>query len=395
MNRFLRSLAPLRRISWTMLVAMLLLTAIGVAFVYSACLIREEASLQRLYLQHAQLAAVALVGLLALACIDFRSVLRWSPLFYLASILLLVAVLAKGEERLGAQRWIFGIQPSELAKIATILLLARFLGRKDATRGPGELLLAGLFVAIPAGLILLQPDIGTALVMAPVLLAMLFAAGTAPKTLLCCVLAALLLAGGVLGSIAALEKPDLDPALRKPLSAATSFLDDYQRKRLLVYLYPERDPHGMAWNKRQSEIAVGSGGRTGKGFLKGDQNLLGYLPQQVSFNDFIFSVLAEETGFRGAAVVLLLFLCILLPGLWTAARSKDAAGRLLCVGVVALIASHVFVNIAMTVGMVPITGLPLPFISYGRTFLLSMYIALGLVQSVAAHRDREDDARNA
>lgn len=389
----LARLAPLRRISWTMLASMLLLTAIGVAFVYSACSIREEASLQRLYLQHAQLAAFGLACMFGLAFADYRKILRWSPAFFLVALLLLAAVLVAGETRLGARRWVFGIQPAELAKLAVVMLLAHFLGRDGATRGPGEFAIALAIVALPAGLILMQPDLGTALVLGPVCLAMLFAAGTAPKTLLCSVLAAALVAGGTLGAIVALEKPDLKPALRKPLAAATSFLSDYQKRRLLVYLFPERDPHGMAWNKRQSEIAVGSGGMKGKGFLKGDQNMLGYLPQQVSSNDFIFSVLAEETGFRGAAVVLLLFLGILAPGLWAAARCADASGRLLCVGVSTLVFSHVFVNIAMTVGLVPITGLPLPFISYGRTFLLSMYLALGLAQSVAVHGRAEETGR--
>lgn len=375
----------LRRMSWTMLACTLLLTAIGVAFVYSACSIREEASLHRLYLQHAESAVAGLVLSLGIACVDFRRILRFSALFYLGALLLLVAVLLVGETRLGARRWVFGIQPAELAKLATIMLAAQFLGREGATRGIWEFAAVLGIVAVPAGLILIQPDLGTTLVLGPVCLAMLFVAGTAPRALLCSLLAAGLVAGGTLGAIVALEKPDLPEAARKPLAAATSFLSDYQKKRLLVFLFPERDPHGMAWNKRQSEIAVGSGGRTGKGFLKGDQNMLGYLPQQVSANDFIFSVLAEETGFRGASAVLLLFLGILVPGLWVGARCLDASGRILCAGIVALVFSHVFVNIAMTIGLVPITGLPLPFISYGRTFLLSMYLALGLVQSVAVH----------
>ncbi len=395
MTSILSRLASLRRMSWTMLACMLLLTAIGVAFVYSACSIREEASLHRLYLQHAELAVAGLAMMIGIACVDYRTIIRFSPVFYCGALLLLVAVLLVGETRLGARRWVFGIQPAELAKLATIMALAQFLGREGATRGIGEFAIVLGIVAIPAGLILKQPDLGTTLVLGPVCLAMLFVAGTAPRALLCSLLAAGLVAGGTLGAIVALEKPDLPAAARKPLETATSFLSDYQKKRLLVFLFPERDPHGMAWNKRQSEIAVGSGGRNGKGFLKGDQNMLGYLPQQVSSNDFIFSVLAEETGFRGASVVLLLFLGILLPGLWAGARCIDATGRILCAGIVTLVFSHVFVNIAMTVGLVPITGLPLPFISYGRTFLLSMYLALGLVQSVAVHGRAGEAGRTA
>lgn len=384
----------LRRMSWTMLFCMLALSAIGVAFVYSACSIREEASLHRLYIQHAESALAGLALAIGAAFVDFRRILRYSPLFYAGSLALLVAVLVVGETRLGARRWVFGIQPAEVAKLATVMLVARFLGREGATRGIGEFAAVVGIVAVPAALILKQPDLGTTLVLGPVCLAMLFTAGTAPRALLCSLLAACIVGGGTLGAIVALERPGLPEAARKPLVAATSFLSDYQKKRLLVFLFPERDPHGMAWNKRQSEIAVGSGGRTGKGFLKGDQNMLGYLPQQVSSNDFIFSVLAEETGFRGASTVLALFLGILLPGLWVGARCLDASGRILCAGIVTLVFSHVFVNIAMTVGLVPITGLPLPFISYGRTFLLSMCIALGLVQSVAVHGRAGEDGRD-
>ncbi len=381
-------LARLRRINPILLASMVVLIAVGVAFVYSACSIREEASLHRLYLQHAQLGLAGLGLYLALAYADFRLAVRLGWLVYAVSLILLVAVLLVGDVRLGARRWVFGIQPSEIAKIATILVLAQYLGRREASGSWREFVVALLIVALPAALVLHQPDLGTALVFAPVCLAMLFAAGTAPRALLAAVLLAVLLAASVLGTLVLLERKDLRPAWRPPLERSLSFLDGYQRRRLLVYLFPERDPHGMAWNKRQSEIAVGSGGRWGKGFLKGDQNLLGYLPQQVSANDFVFSVLAEETGFAGSMGVLLLFLGILLPGLAVAAACRECSGRLLCVGVVTLVFSHVFVNIAMTVGLVPVTGVPLPFISYGRTFMLSMLVGLGLVQSVAVHGHR-------
>ena len=159
---------------------------------------------------------------------------------------------------------------------------------------------------------------------------------------------------------------------------------------LAAFLFPDKDLHGSGYNRRQSEIAVGSGGAWGKGYLKGEQYMLGYLPPSVSSNDFIFAVLAEETGFAGSLTVLLLFLGVLSSGLWVAFRCQNDMGRLFCVGVVSLVFSHMFINIAMTIGIMPITGLPLPFISYGRTFMLTMMVALGLVQSVSIHgRDAE------
>ncbi len=234
-----------------------------------------------------------------------------------------------------------------------------------------------------------QPDLGTALVFGPILLLMLFAAGTSPRTWVAMVVAGLLAVAIVLGSILAQENPKTTDGIRRLSRQATFFLNDYQRDRLVDVLHPDRDPLNLGWNRRQSQIAVGSGGLWGKGYLKGDQNLLGYLPQQVSANDFIFSVLAEEKGYVGSVCVLLLFAGVVFASLYAAATSRDGTGRLLGVGVAALFFCHVFINIAMTIGLLPVTGLPLPFISYGRTFMLTAIIASGLLQSVAVHVRRE------
>jgi len=188
----------------------------------------------------------------------------------------------------------------------------------------------------------------------------------------------------LLGLLLASEREGVSPPTRERIRKIVP-LSAYQRDRLVVFLYPDRDLFGRGWNKRQSEIAVGSGGFWGKGYLKGDQNLLGYLPASVASNDFIFSVLAEETGFVGSMIVLLLAAGILFPTLAVAYGCQDGAGRLLCVGVATVTFCHQFVNIGMTVGLLPVTGLPLPFISSGRTFLLTMMTAYGLVQSVAVH----------
>jgi len=173
---------------------------------------------------------------------------------------------------------------------------------------------------------------------------------------------------------------------------AMTQLKPHQVRRLQVFLFPDKDLHGSGYNRRQSEIAVGSGGAWGKGYLKGEQYMLGYLPPSVSSNDFIFAVLAEEAGFAGSLTVLLLFLGLLGSGLWVAFRCQNDTGRLFCVGIITLTFSHMFINIAMTIGMMPITGLPLPFISYGRTFMLTMMAAFGIVQSVSIY-GRESETR--
>jgi len=367
------------------------LIVIGVAFVYSACSVRDDPDLRMLYMRHAEVGVAGLAVYLLLAWSNYRAVLRWSCPFFAFCLLLLLLVPFVGETTMGARRWLFGIQPSEPAKLAIIMLLAWLFGRRGANRGVWGFALALVLVGVPAALILLQPDLGTAMVLVPTVFAMLFAANVAPRLLWSCVLAGVAAAAVILSVVYAAEKADLPLERREALIAATH-LKPHQVKRLQVFLFPDKDLHGSGYNRRQSEIAVGSGGVWGKGYLKGEQYMLGYLPPSVSSNDFIFAVLAEEAGFAGSLTVLLLFLGLLWSGLWVAFRCQDDTGRLFCVGVITLIFSHMFINIAMTIGMMPITGLPLPFISYGRTFMLTMMAALGLVQSVSIH-GRESETR--
>ena len=388
---FKERIARFRNLNPLLLACMLGQTAIGVMFVYSACSIREDADLQMLYMRHAEVGVLGLVLYLLAAWVDFRSVLRLSWLFYAGCFVLLALVPLIGEETMGARRWLFGIQPSEPAKLAIIMLLAWLFGRREANRGVPAFFLTLLLVGAPALLILLQPDLGTAMVLVPTVLAMLFAANVAARLFWTFLLTGLLAAGVVMGVIYAAEREDMPQERRDALIHATH-LKPHQVKRLQVFMFPDKDLHGSGYNRRQSEIAVGSGGAWGKGYLKGEQYMLGYLPPSISSNDFIFSVLAEEAGFAGSVTVLLLFLGLLWSGLWVAFRCRDDTGRLFCVGVVTLIFSHMFINMAMTIGMMPITGLPLPFISYGRTFMLTMMAALGLVQSVSIH-GRESESK--
>ena len=388
---FKEVISHVRRLNPLLLASMVGLTLIGVAFIYSSCSVREDPDLQKLYMRHAEIAVLGLAVYLAAAWFDYRQVLRWSWLFYGVCLVLLALVPVIGEETMGAKRWLFGMQPSEPAKLAMIMILAWLFGRRETARGPLMFLLTLALAAVPGVLILMQPDLGTAMVLVPTVLAMLFAANVAPRMLWGSVLIGVVAAGLVMGAIYAAERPDLPQERREALIHATH-LKDHQVRRLQVFMFPDKDLHGSGYNRRQSQIAVGSGGFNGKGYLKGEQYMLGYLPPSVSSNDFIFAVLAEEAGFRGSLIVLLLFLGLLWPGLWVAFRCQDDTGRLFCVGVVSLVFCHMFINIAMTIGMMPITGLPLPFISYGRTFMLTMMLALGLVQSVSVH-GREPETR--
>ena len=382
---------PLRRLNWPLLAGMCLLIATGTAFIYSACSIRDGDRLQELYRLHAGSALAGLALYLMLAGFNYQTLLRWSWVLYLGAVALLAAVLVAGTSQMGARRWVFGVQPSEIAKLAVILFIAWFLGRRGAFRDVAAYAITLGVVAVPVLLVLRQPDLGTALVFVPTVLAMLFTANVSPRAFWLTLAGGAVVIGLVVAIIAVVETRKLSPRTEAGLRQATC-LTEYQQDRIANFLFPERNPHGGAWNKRQSEIAVGSGGVWGKGYRKGDQNLLGYLPPSVSSNDFIFSVLAEEAGFAGSLVVLALYALVIGATLAVAFQCPDDVGKLLCVGVAVMMFSHVFVNIAMTIGLLPVTGLPLPFISYGRTCLLTMMAALGLVQSVAIH-GRDSAAR--
>ena len=383
-----RLLDLLRRVNWVLLGATLALAVAGVAFVKSACESREEAVVQMAWKGQAEFAVLGIFLMAALAFFDYRRWVRLAPWAYGAVLVALVLVLIPGigEEIMGARRWLFGLQPSEPAKLAVIILLAWLLGKgKDWIRTVGGLITCLLLTAVPAALILAEPDLGTALVLGPTVLAMLFAARVSPR-LLCAGLVVLVLAVGYEMTMVKVAMAEDTPPERRELLLKYTGLREHQVERLETFLYPERDRLGNGYNVYQSEIAVGSGGVWGKGYGQGVQHRLQYLPPSVSMNDFIFPVMAEETGFAGAVTLLLVYLLgIFVPGLIIGMRCHDDVGRLLCVGVVTLLFCHVFINIGMTVRIVPITGLPLPFISQGGTFMLVMMMAMGVLQSVAIH----------
>jgi rod shape determining protein RodA len=244
-----------------------------------------------------------------------------------------------------------------------------------------------LFVltGVPLLLVLKEPDLGSSLVFVPIVMGMMFAAGSAAKPMMMVVLSGVAAVLLVLGVVALPERLGMS-AERQERFFKAIHLTEYQRDRIEVFLEPGKDPMGTGWNRRQSEIAVGSGGLTGKGFKKGTQNILGFLPRTVAPTDFIFSVIAEETGFAGAMTVAGLYGVLVLCGLYSAMMARDKMGRMLCVGAVTMVFTHAFVNMAMTIGLLPIVGIPLPLVSYGGTFMVITLVALGLVQSVHVRR---------
>lgn len=380
------------RFSWAGLFLFLLmavLLAIGVATINSACAVREGSVRYLHVLQMRRWIPAGFATFAVLSLVPYRKLVDFAALPYLVAIVLLVLVLVPGigVERFHARRWLFGFQPSEFAKFAVLLAIAFLLTSTTVERSAAKLATVALAIAAPLGLIACQPDLGTAVVLIPVVGSMLFVAGTAPRFLAVTTLACILAAALFLGAILVPETMPEGSSARTRIEHVTdSFIFPHWKKRVVAFAFPDRDPLGAGWNRRQSEIAVGSGGRWGKGYLNGTQNILGFLPRAVSSTDFIFSVYAEESGFVGSVVLLslygLLFTFIAAIGI----RCGDTVGRLLCTGVLALLGFHVFVNIAMTIGRVPITGLPLPFLSYGGTFTISTMAMLGLVESVALHR---------
>lgn len=380
--------------------AMLALAGIGLSFIYSAQLSTAQSD----WVKQLVFMTIGAGLYIAVSLIDYRfwiSVIHW---FYLACIILLLVVLIPGigQEVYGAQRWLdFGfisLQPSEPAKAAVLLMTATVIIRSQigtVQQSWGVLGKLALAVGLPMFLILLQPDLKSAIVLPPMVFSMLYVSKLSTRFFAGALGAFLLIVGVVAWDSASYMKFMDDNKLsyvndRGKYQATTWVpLKDYQRNRIISFIAPDKiDPMGIGWNQRQSLISVGSGGLVGKGWTQGTQAQLGYLPRSVAHNDFIFSVIAEEKGFLGSLTVLGLFGIVMFNGVRIAGLARDRFGTLLVIGVTVLFAVHVFVNIAMTIGLVPITGIPLPFISYGGSFVLSCCLLQGLVQSV--YRFRKD-----
>ena len=379
------------RFNWLLFASMLALAAIGVVAIWSTGNARSEAVFHGMWRSTLATSAVGLALYFLLAFFDYRRYLGLvSVPAYVASVAFLVLVLFAGSSVYGGRRWLWFFQPSEVSKLCVIALIACLFGASGEAlaalrRSFGGFVLAAALVGVPAFLILAEPDLGTALTLLPAVLAMLLVSGVWRRGLLTIVALGMVAALTLLGAVYEAEKPGVTPARREAILRYVP-LKPHQLRRVRVFLFPEADLKGAGYNLRQAKISIGSGGFSGKGIGKGETNHLKYLPQAISMNDFIFCVYAEETGFVGSVALLSLFGLLLLSCCRVAWVAGDGRGRLFAVGFSTLIFAHVYINIAMSIGLVPITGLPLPLISSGRTFLVTVMCGLGIVQSISLHR---------
>ncbi|MBE6403835.1 MAG: rod shape-determining protein RodA [Lentisphaeria bacterium] len=354
------------------LIVMLLLLSAGVLFIYTT---GEQigSQLSRSFWKK-QLAwiFIGFIAYIAAARCDYRKLIPWVWFYYLFSVAMLILVLFVGVKVNGATSWIdlkfMRLQPSEFAKLGVIWFLAAMHGNMlfKISKLP-HILLSLAALGVPVVLIAIEPDFGSAAVLAPVGAVMVFTAGINWKYLAIAGAAMVLIAG----ALTANELLEIRPLLK-----------NYQRERIKTFLNPERDLAHRGYNAYQSRLAVGSGGMWGKGLGQGTQNPLGFLPRKVSNNDFIFSVIAEETGFAGAVTLITAYILLLYTVLRSAFFAADSFARQSGIGIAMLIFVHLFINIGMSIGVTPITGLPLPFLSYGGSFVVSMMLALGFMQSV-------------
>jgi rod shape determining protein RodA len=346
-----------------LILSALLLAAIGLATVHSA-----SAELPVDYLpRQAAWVAVGLVLLVISMSIDYHVLLDFSVVLYGLGLVSLIAVLLVGVERGGAANWLqigpWQFQPSEFAKLATALFLARYLaGINLRVLELRQIVIAVVIVGVPMVLVAVEPDKGGAAMYAPLLAGMLLVAGLRLRLLITAILVALALGSGIW----------------------MFGMRGYQRQRVITYLAPESDPLGAGYQVRQSKIAVGSGKLLGKGYMRGSQSQLRFLPAR--HTDFVLAVLAEEWGFLGVATVLALYGIYISSAARIAIRARDRAGILLVVGLLSITCFHVLYNSAMVVGFVPITGIPVPFLSYGGSFTMISFIATGIILGVDLRR---------
>jgi rod shape determining protein RodA len=365
---------PIRHLDPILLLVVVVLMAAGLLLIYSATNRSLEAIGEdpALYLKRqATFAALGVVAVLVMASVDYRFLKVYAGMIYTAAIVLLVLVRTPlGTAVKGSQRWfeLFGFQltPSEFGKVALIVMLAAFLS--EIRRSGNELSLQDVYRAtaiagLPALLVFLQPDLGTSIVLATIVVGVLVVAGARARHLALLALTALVLV------VAALQ---------------TGLVREYQLERVRALFDPANVSESARWNREQAEIAIGSGGLTGLGYLRGTQTNLDFVPEQ--HTDFIFTVAGEEFGFVGAVTLLLLFAALLWRALRIAQLAKDRFGTYVAVGIASMFAIQVFVNVGMTVGIMPITGLALPFVSYGGSSLLANAIAVGMLLNIHIRR---------
>jgi rod shape determining protein RodA len=354
----------IRDIDWTLVLITLLICAVGVLQIYSATI---DTGFHSAWWKQVLYVCFGVFLMWLVLAVDYHTLLHYVPAMYATSVIGLAGVLLAGDKVFGSRRWIpmpggFHLQVSEFVKLVIILLVARYLTelKKDELEIREMLILAGM-VLVPTALVLKQPDLGTSLTYLAILMAGSFIAGLRWKYV------------AVIAIVTVLVLP-----------VSWHFLKDYQKARLVSFMDPDRDPQGTGYQLIQSQIAVGAGGPFGKGVTKGTQTQLRFLP--VPHTDFIFAAFAEEHGFVGVIVVLALYFVMIMRIVQNAQTAPDRAGMYICMGVAALLLFHMLVNVGMVVGRMPVTGIPLPFMSAGGSSIWSNFLLLGLVNNVRLRR---------
>ncbi len=357
MNHYIRIL---KNFDWVLILATMLLLGFSFAIIFSTTFNMAGGSEA---LQQILFASVGLVGLILLARIDYRMFKKFSGILYILTLGMLVATYVLGKTALGATRWInifgFQFQPSELAKVFMIIVMAKFFSENvEQMHQPKVFIKSVVYIGIPTLLVAIQPDLGTALTFVIIWGAMLLVSSIKKRYV-----------AGTVGLV----------ALAMPL-VYQFFLRDYQKQRILSFLNPTADPMGSGWNVKQAMIAIGSGQFWGRGLGHGPQSQLNFVP--FKHTDFVFAALAEEMGFIGAFSVIMLFGAILYRAIKIAMLSRDYFGMFIATGIFAMLFFHIFINIGMNLGIMPVTGIPLPLVSYGGTSVVITLFSIGILESV-------------
>ncbi len=359
----------LKRIDYELLFATVAIIIYSLIIISSATHVNTPSEERFWFVQRQGIFALVNIVLAALFLnFDYRGLQNYGKKLYIFNLIMLVAVMLVGETALGAQRWIHigpvSVQPSEFSKLIMIICMAAVLEEKvGALNSLQELLPVAVFVGVPFILVLKQPDLGTSLVFMAIFFGMIITCGIRLKLLF-----------GIF-AVAIASMPIL-----------WQFLKDYQKTRIMVFLDPNVDPLGSGYHIIQSKIAIGSGMLFGKGIFQGTQSQLNFLPE--NHTDFIFAVVGEEFGFVGAVILLLLYLIVLWRGIQIAKHARDMFGRLLAVGITSMLAFHVLVNVGMTTGIMPVTGIPLPFMSYGVSALTTDIWAIAILMNIHMRKNK-------
>ena len=355
----------LRQFDWILFACIVVLSAFGVAMIYSAAPVEGNLT-EEFYVRQLAYVALGFVAMFVVAVIDYRIWETWPSLPYIAAVIMLGLVAAGGESQFSAQRWLnlgfLPVQPSEIAKILLIVSLAKYLADHESqSQRWYHVLISLVLLGIPAGLVYLQPNLATAIVIAAIGVGMLLMWGIRPRYL------ALLAAAGIAAFV------------------IFSFTGaDYQKQRLITFFNPNDDPLGAGYNILQARISLGSGGWGGLGYLSGTQSQLRFLRARQT--DFIFSVVGEELGFIGGIIFMLLLVVVCWRMLRAAELARDAFGRLIASGLTVMLFFQAIVNLGMNVGLLPVAGIPLPFLSFGGSSVISILIGQGLIQSIRLRR---------